>query len=79
MSSITAKECRRESTKKLLLGSFQQTKSTQTRGSVFADRTQQVKKTNIEKKLIIDSACRMTITANIRLTLTNERPDNRFH
>ena len=40
-----------KSTKKHLLSSFQKTKSTQTSGSIFADRIEQVKKTNIEFEL----------------------------
>ena len=38
--------------KKLLLSSLQKTKSTQTSGSVFADKIEQVKKTKIELELI---------------------------
>ena len=38
--------------KKPLLSSFQQTKLTQTSGSVFADRTEQVKKNKFELELI---------------------------
>ena len=38
--------------KKILLSSFQKTKSTQTSGSVVADGTEQVKKTTFELELI---------------------------
>ena len=38
--------------KKHLFSSFQKTKSTQTNGSVFADRNEQGKKTKVELELI---------------------------
>ena len=46
--SIARKRLLRKKYKKHLLGSFQKTKSTQTSGSVFADRSEQVKKTKFE-------------------------------
>ena len=46
------KKLLRKKYKKLLLSSVQKIKSTQTSGSVFADRMEQVKKTNIELHLI---------------------------
>ena len=51
MPSIAKKRLLRKKFKKCLLSSFQKTKSTQTSGSVFADRNEQVKKTAIEFQL----------------------------
>ena len=48
MPSITKKRLLRKKYKKHLLSSFQKTKSTQTSGSVFADRIEKVKKTQFE-------------------------------
>ena len=50
--SIAKKRLLRKKYKKHLLSSFQKTKSTQTSGSVFADRIEQVKKTNFELEMI---------------------------
>ena len=52
MPSIAKKRLLRKKCKKLLLSSFQKTKSTQTSGSVFAERIQKVKKTKFEIELI---------------------------
>ena len=52
ISSIAKKILLRKKYKKHLLSSFQKTKSTQTSGSVFADRIEQVKKTKFELELI---------------------------
>ena len=52
MPSIAKKRLLRKKYKKQLLSSFQKTKSTQTSGSVFADRIEQVKKTKHELELI---------------------------
>ena len=52
MPSIMKKRLLRKKYKKHLLSSFQKTKSTQTSGSVFADRIEQVKKTKFELELI---------------------------
>ena len=52
MPSIAKKRLLRKKYKKHLFSSFQKTKSTQTSGSVFADRTEQVKKTKLELELI---------------------------
>ena len=52
MPSNAKKRLLRKKYKKLLLSSFQKTKSTQTSGSVFADRIEQVKKTKFELELI---------------------------
>ena len=51
MPSIAKKRLLREKYQKHLLSSFQKTKSTQTSGSVFADRREQVKKTKLELEL----------------------------
>ena len=52
MPSIAKKRLLRKKYKKLWLSSFQKTKPTQTSGSVFAERLEQVKKTNFEVELI---------------------------
>ena len=52
MPSIAKKRLLRKKYKKHLLRSFQKTKSTQTSGSVFADRFGQVKKTKFDIELI---------------------------
>ena len=52
MPSIAEKRFVRKKYKKHLLSSLQKTKSTQTSGSVFADRIEQVKKTKYELELI---------------------------
>ena len=52
MPSIAKKRLLRKKYKKHLLSSFQKTKSTQNSGSVFADRTEQVKKTKFELELM---------------------------
>ena len=52
MLSIAKKRLLRKKYKKPLLSSFQRTKLTQTSGSVFADRIEQVKQTKFELELI---------------------------
>ena len=52
MPSIGKKRLVRKKYKKHLLSSFQKTKSTETSGSVFADRIEQVEKTEFELELI---------------------------
>ena len=52
MPSIAKKRLLRKKYKKHLFNSFQNTKSTQTRGSVFAERIEKVKKTKFELELI---------------------------
>ena len=52
MPSIAKKRLLSKKYNKHLLSSFQKTKSTQTSGSVFADRIEQVKKTKFELELI---------------------------
>ena len=52
MPSIAMKRLLRKKFKKHLLSSFQKTKSTQTSGSVFADRIEQVKKTKFQLELV---------------------------
>ena len=52
MPSIAKKRLSRKKYKKPLFSSLQKTKSTQTRGSLFADRIEQVKKTKFELELI---------------------------
>ena len=52
MPSIAKKRLLRRKYKKHLFSSLQMTKSTQTGGSVFAERFEKVKKTNFELELI---------------------------
>ena len=52
MPSIAKKRLLREKYQKHLFSSFQKTKSTQTGGSVFAERIEKVKKTKFEFELI---------------------------
>ena len=52
MPSIAKKRLFRKKYQKHLLSSFQKTKSTQTSGSVIADKNEQVKKTKFELELI---------------------------
>ena len=52
MPSIAKKSLWRKKYKKHLFSSFQKTKSTQTSGSVFAERNEKVRKTKIELDLI---------------------------
>ena len=52
MPSIAKKRLLRKKFKKHLLSSFQETKWTQTSGSVFADRIDQVKRTKFELEVI---------------------------
>ena len=52
MPSIAKKRLLRKKFKKHLFSSFQKTKSTQTAGSVFAERIEKVKKTKFELDLI---------------------------
>ena len=57
MPSIAKKRLSRKKYKKQLLSSFQKTKSTQTSGSVFADRIEQVEKTKFDLELIKNVYC----------------------
>ena len=52
MASIAKKRLLRKKFKKQLFSSFQKTKTTQTSGSVFAERIEKVKKTKFELDLI---------------------------
>ena len=52
MPSIAKKRLLRKKYKKDLFSSFQKTKTTQTSGSVFAERIEKVKKTKVELDLI---------------------------
>ena len=52
MTSIAKKRPLRKKFRKKLFSSFQKTKSTQTGGSVFAERIENVKKTKFELDLI---------------------------
>ena len=57
MPSIAKKRLARIKYKKYLLSSFQKAKSTQTIGSVFADKTDKVKKTKFELQLMETVDC----------------------
>ena len=57
MLSIAKKRLFRKKYKKILFSSFQKTKTTQTSGSVFAERIEKVKKTYIELDLIKTVDC----------------------
>ena len=57
MPSIAKKRLLRKKFKKLLFSSFQKTKSTQTSGSVFAERIEKIKKTKFELDLIKTVDC----------------------
>ena len=57
LSSIAKKRLLRKKYKQHLLSSFQNTKSTQPSGSVFADTIEQVKKTKFEPELINSVGC----------------------
>ena len=57
MPSIAKKRLLKKKYKKHLLSPFQKTKSTQTSGSVFADRIEQVKKTKFDLELIQNVEC----------------------
>ena len=57
MPSIAKKRLLKKKYKKFLLSSFQKTKATQTSGSVFGDRIEQVKKTKFELELIKTVDC----------------------
>ena len=57
MPSIVKKRLLRKKYKKHLLSSLQKTKSTQTSGSVFAEKIEQVKMTKVELELIKIEDC----------------------
>ena len=57
MPSIAKKRLLRKKYQKHLLSSIQKTKSTQTSGSVFADRNEQIKKTKFQLELIRNIDC----------------------
>ena len=57
MLNIAKKRLLREKIKKHLFSSFQKTKTTQTSGSVFAQRIEKVEKTKFELELIKTVDC----------------------
>ena len=57
MKSIAKKRLLRKKFKKQLFSSFQKTKTTQTSGSVFAEKIEKVKKTEFELELIKIEDC----------------------
>ena len=71
MPSIAKKRLLRKKFKKHLLSSFQKTKSTQTCGSVFADRIEQVKKTKFELELIKIVHCFLDGHGNYSINLVS--------
>ena len=73
MPSITKKRLLRKKYKKHLLSSFQKTKATQTSGSVFADRFEQVEKTKFELELIKSVDCFLDGHGNYTSSLVSFR------
>ena len=71
MPSIAKKRLLGKKYKKHLLSSFQKTKSTQTSGSVFADRIEQVKKTKFEVELIKIEDCFLDGHGNYTINLVS--------
>ena len=71
MPSIAKKRLLRKKYKKHLLSSFQKAKSTQTSGSVFADRIEQVKKTKFELQLIKNADCFLDSHGNYTINLVS--------
>ena len=69
MPSIAKKRLLRKKYKKHLLSSFQKAKSMQTRGSDFADRIEQVKKTKFELQLIKNADCFLDGHGNYTINL----------
>ena len=69
--SIAKKRLLRKKYKKHLLSSIQKTKSTQTSGSVFADRIEQVKKTQFELELIKIVDCFLDVHGNYTSNLVS--------
>ena len=57
MSSIANKRLSRKKFKQLFMSALQKNKSTQTSGSVFAERIEKVKKTTVELELIKNVDC----------------------
>ena len=64
MPSMAKKRLLRKTYKKHLLSSFQKTKSTQTSGSVFADKIEQGKKAKFESELIKIVDCFLDVHGN---------------
>ena len=82
MLSIAKKRLLRKKYKNHLLNSFQKTKSSQTSGSVFAVRTEQVKKTKFELELIKIVYCFLdghgNNTSNLAFSRTKSLWTNHF-
>ena len=57
MTSIAKKRLLTKKYKKQILSSFKKTKSTQTTGSIFAERFEVVKETKLELHLKVSSDC----------------------
>ena len=71
MPSIATKRLLREKYRKHLLSSFQDVKSTQTSGSVFADRIEQAKKTKYELEPIKIVDCFLDGHVNYTINLVS--------
>ena len=71
MPSIAKKRLLRKKYRKHFLRSFQKTKSTQTSGTVFADRIEQVKKTEFELELIKIVDCSLDDHGNFTSNLVS--------
>ena len=76
MPSIAKKRLLRKKYKNNLMSSFQKTKSTQTSGSVFAGRSEQVKKTKFELELIKIVDCFLDGHGNYTSTLVSFKIKN---
>ena len=71
MTRIAKKRLLRKKYKKHLFSSFEKTKSTQTTGSVFAERTKQVKRSKFELELIKNVDCFLDGHANYTSNLVS--------
>ena len=71
MPSIAKKRLLRKKYKKHLFSSFQKTKTTQTSGSVFAERIEKVKKTKLELELIKIVDCFSDVHGNFDSNLVS--------
>ena len=71
MTRIAKKKLLRKKYKKHLFSSFEKTKSTQTTGSVFAERTEQVKRSKFELELLENVDCFLDGHANYTSNLVS--------
>ena len=76
MPSIAKKRLLRKQYKKYLFSSFRKTKTTQTSGSVFAERTEKGKKTKFEFELIKIVDCFLDCHGNFESILVSFKIKN---